>query len=249
MLSSGALYTLLVPKIWDYAQQNIVNISSPSIGSSLLEVSNKNVRDVSHVLNAPPTSLSWNNDDVVNQKTLLLELYLACNVRKIILDLDKNSVPKEINISFSIDEKKINFKKLTRLRSTDLKRTRPFVISFSKPVQLKYLKFQFKLLDEEQNGKCKLNSLKVYGTPILNSNNLFELYHKNEDKLKALAGMLGLKNPLGAPNQPQNTQENDGTDEKKEAEEGVTIEILPDGEEEKKQPYTESHPSERRSKL
>ena len=75
------------------------------------------------------------------------------------------------------------------------------------------MKFTLKAED-----KCVINSIKLYGTPVLNTDNLFELYHKNEDKLKALAEMVGLKKPDTPPKSEQ----------KQENEEGVTIEILPD---------------------
>ncbi|KAF0979051.1 hypothetical protein FDP41_002121 [Naegleria fowleri] len=289
--SSSALYSLLVPKLWNYAQQNIINISAPALGSSLFEISaNKNVRDVSYLLdNSKPWVLTTTtnpssttstttsegfiqephqkHEEEKSSATLLLELYLVCNVRKVVLDFNRQALPSEVEISYSSNEKKINFRKLAKLRNTDLKRVKPFVIYFTKPVQLKYMKFKITLAhtpdrtsESTSTTSCKLNSIKLFGTPVLSTDNLFDLYHKNQDQLKALAEMIGLKKMSPSSEDPQHEkkdtenlqQQPASTKSPSDSEEGITIEILPD--DDKNAPHAPpkvdiSDPRNRSSKL
>ncbi|KAL9653083.1 hypothetical protein ABK040_006302 [Willaertia magna] len=256
MLSSTALYTLVLPKAIDFLQKNVVLVSSPKIGSNLFEIplNNKNnVKNLSEVLyRREAKAIHWKEDELPT--TLILELFLICNVRKIVLDFDLKALPSSIELLYSVDEKKLNFKRLKILRDNELKRTNPFVIYLTKPLPMKYFKIklngfidsseQQKISKEgeakQTKKKCILRSIRLYGSPALSGENLYELYNKNQDKLKALVTGLtgfGKEQTKEEKKKTKDGSENKGGDEssttpteEEDKEEGITIEILPDDE-------------------
>ncbi|KAG2382571.1 hypothetical protein C9374_005151 [Naegleria lovaniensis] len=202
------------------------------------------------------------HEETKTTTTLLLELYLVCNVRKVVFDFNRQALPSELEISYSSNEKKINFRKLAKLRNTELKRSKPFVIYFTKPVQLKYMKFKIVIHghSSDRNNEsapttsCKLNSIKLFGTPVLSTDNLFDLYHKNQDQLKALAEMIGLTTTTKEASEYEkensdNSQQSASTKDPSDSEEGITIEILPDDDKNASPKVNISDPRNRASKL
>lgn len=135
------------------------------MGSACFEIKQKQAKDVSDLLLTDGKS-TWTCLAEELPTILLVDLFVASNVRKIVLQSDEH-VPQQIQISYSMTGKKNSFRMLKVIEKS-MKRGVPFIIDLKTPVKAKYFRIRV-IKGTKQVSLCKIE---IFGSPLITPENL-----------------------------------------------------------------------------
>jgi hypothetical protein len=190
----GALtYSYLIPKLWDYFQANIINVANPAFGSlcfeltqsdeqqqqQQVETSSRKVQDITHlVLSSDKKKRPYVCSADKIPVTLLIELFLVCSIRKIVIQSDQ-FVPQRLVIQVSETGYSKSFRTVKELNNC-MQKGKPLQIEFLPPyfnakyIKIIVLKGRLKRTRDgkETSGSFSLTNIQVFGVPVLNPQNI-----------------------------------------------------------------------------